>query len=406
MAGNRKRKTGFEDMVKNIQNENKKGGEKEIKPIAFDPNEKPKKKKEFVADEKKEKKKRKEVSKEEPLEETHLILKDDPNNKGKYIAEYKGLEEGQKQDEINDNVDEEELDFDDIDFEEIARKAFSEDITEQMKNVMSGVNELTEEEISRLEELKSKMESATSSDDEGQDENKDESKNKEDDPNIVEVDFILVDNDVKKEKPQTDEPKAESNYPKFDRYSKFNKDFIDTGRRTTKTDEPKAESNYPKFDRYSKFNRDFIDTGRKEAKTDEPKVESNYRTFDKNSKFNKEYIGDISTSMNKEKKEPNSNNHTPKQSSTTKKKETKQSTTTNKDTKETSTKKKKVNPRNNVVVNDILNGVDAAKGKAKEGMKEVKYASVRAKSEIDFAASEIGRITSNIFRNIKTTPWW
>ena len=342
MAGNRKRKTGFEDMVKNIQNENKKGGEKEIKPIAFDPNEKPKKKKEFVADEKKGKKKRKEVSKEEPLEETHLILKDDPNNKGKYIAEYKGLEEGQKQDEINDNVDEEELDFDDIDFEEIARKAFSEDITEQMKNVMSGVNELTEEEISRLEELKSKMESATSSDDEGQDENKDESKNKEDDPNIVEVDFILVDNDVKKEKPQTDEPKAESNYRKFDR----------------------------------------------------------------NSKFNKEYIGDISTSMNKEKKEPNSNNHAPKQSSTTKKKETKQSTTTNKDTKETSAKKKKVNPRNNVVVNDILNGVDSAKGKAKEGMKEVKYASVRAKSEIDFAASEIGRITSNVFRNIKTTPWW
>ena len=374
MAGNRKRKTGFEDMVKNIQNENKKGGEKEIKPIAFDPNEKPKKKKEFVADEKKGKKKRKEVSKEEPLEETHLILKDDPNNKGKYIAEYKGLEEGQKQDEINDNVDEEELDFDDIDFEEIARKAFSEDITEQMKNVMSGVNELTEEEISRLEELKSKMESATSSDDEGQDENKDESKNKEDDPNIVEVDFILVDNDVKKEKPQTDEPKAESNYRKFDRNSKFNKDFIDTGRRTTKTEEPK--------------------------------VESNYRTFDKNSKFNKEYIGDISTSMNKEKKEPNSNNHAPKQSSTTKKKETKQSTTTNKDTKETSAKKKKVNPRNNVVVNDILNGVDAAKGKAKEGMKEVKCASVRAKSEIDFAASEIGRITSNVFRNIKTTPWW
>lgn len=374
MAGNRKRKTGFEDMVKNIQNENKKGGEKEIKPIAFDPNEKPKKKKEFVADEKKGKKKRKEVSKEEPLEETHLILKDDPNNKGKYIAEYKGLEEGQKQDEINDNVDEEELDFDDIDFEEIARKAFSEDITEQMKNVMSGVNELTEEEISRLEELKSKMESATSSDDEGQDENKDESKNKEDDPNIVEVDFILVDNDVKKEKPQTDEPKAESNYRKFDRNSKFNKDFIDTGRRTTKTEEPK--------------------------------VESNYRTFDKNSKFNKEYIGDISTSMNKEKKEPNSNNHAPKQSSTTKKKETKQSTTTNKDTKETSAKKKKVNPRNNVVVNDILNGVDSAKGKAKEGMKEVKCASVRAKSEIDFAASEIGRITSNVFRNIKTTPWW
>lgn len=341
---NKKRKTGFEEMVRNIQSENKK--EEEIKPISFDPNEEPKKR-DFVAEKKKNKSKEKvadtKTKKEEKGTETksidiekekHLILKDDPENKGKYTAEI--IE------------DDEELD-DEIDFDAIAKEAFSDDITERMKNVFSGKNELTEEELIKLEELKAQKEAGSAmKEKETETESKSDEKEGKNDENIIEAEFVMVDSDSTENKNNTDAKEHHEPNPEDtkDQSGDLNKEIgADKDDDKTEDKEETAES--------------------EENKNDESKKESDTTNDNTQESSNKK---EETKSENKEKNSSSSNSKQDSKSSIPK-----------------------------ININKI---------KSNKITKEIEYASIHAKSNVDFIVSEIGRNVSNVIRNIKTTPWW
>lgn len=283
----------------------------------------------------------KKIYTEDFLETSHIIIKDDPDKKCGYSIECVGAPV------------------------EVKSKEPKEEVVETLKN------ELTEEEITKLEDLKSKIKNSDKKEEVSEDE-KEGSK-------VIEVNFVMVDepkedNNSNKE----EEPKVENRYRKFDKNSKYNKEVIvdvsvniNKEKKSEPKEEPKTENRYRKFDKNSKFNKEDIFGECRSEKKAESKTENTNQTSDKTTNNNTK-----ENNMNNEKKESNNTNQYTQHRQTT-------TNTTSSKPKQTSTKS------NSSKVKDSF-----------------KYASIRGKSEVDYAFSEAGRIASNIFRGIRTRTFW
>ena len=127
---------------------------------------------------------------------------------------------------------------------------------------------------------------------------------------------------------------------------------------------------YRKFDKNSKYNREVIGDVRANN-TSEDNTKPTYRPFDKNSKNNKDFVGII------KREEPKYKNSSKTNNTYSKPKEQPKATTTTK-----------------------------SNTSSKSNMSSFRCSSIKAKSDIDFVVSEVGRNASNLWNRIKTTPLW